>query len=80
MILTGGEGREVPPGPVAVYVKLTDPEKPVAGVKVTVLPAITVVPLAGGVAMAMLVDTPVICAVRLMATGVLNAVVTLPVR
>lgn len=40
------------------------------------MPAITVVPLAGGVTMAMLVDTPVICAVRLMATGVLNAVVT----
>ena len=42
----------------------------------TVFPATTTVPLAGGVAMAILVDTPLICAVRLMATGVLNAVVT----
>ena len=40
------------------------------------LPAILVVPLVGGVAMAMLVDDPLICAVRLIATGVLKAVVT----
>ena len=40
------------------------------------MPTMLTVPLVGGVAMAMLVDVPLICAVRLIATGVLNAVVT----
>ena len=42
----------------------------------TIFPAMLTDPLTGGVAMAMLVAVPLICAVRLIATGVLNAVVT----
>ena len=41
----------------------------------TVYPTIVAVPCAGAVAMAMLVDAPLTCAVRLMTAGVLNAVV-----
>ena len=40
------------------------------------MPNTTAVPCAGGVTIEMLVETPLICAVRLIATGVLNAVVT----
>ena len=32
VILTGGDGDDVPPGPVAVYLKLSAPENPVVGV------------------------------------------------
>ena len=32
VMLTGGEGSEVPPGPFAVYLKLSPPEKPTPGV------------------------------------------------
>jgi len=74
VIFTGPEVVDDPPGPFARYVKEPVPVNPAVGVKVTELPATDVVPLVVVITV-MLVETPLMLAVRLIgAAGVLNAV------
>ena len=70
-------GADIPPGPVAVTVKLSVPTYPVLGEYVTTLPSTeTIVPFAGAAATAMLLTVPDIWGVRSIASGVLNATAT----
>ena len=74
VIFTGPEVADDPPGPLARYVKEPVPVKPAVGVKVTEFPLTVVVPLVAPITV-MLVETPLMLAVRLIgAVGVLNAV------
>ena len=73
VIFIAADGAEVPPALVAVNLKLPVPVKPGVGVNVTTLPATMVVPFVTLV-VAMLVNVPVTCPVRLILIGVLKAV------
>ena len=72
-------GAEVPPGPVAVKLKLSPPTYPDRGAYVTTFPTTeTMVPFAGEVATAMLLNNPDICVVRSITLGVLNTTAAVP--